>query len=77
MKNIATPGRAIGMLKVKSIYSRVRGPAKMYTADLSIYSRFSARRVRSLVSTTVQEEIGLIRNRDTIMEDEKEEAKEG
>ena len=39
MKNIATPGRTIGMLKVKSIYSLVKGPAKdtlqiyLYTPD--------------------------------------------
>ena len=76
MKNIATSDRAIGMLKVKSIYNRVRGPAKTYTACLFIYSRSPARRVRRLVSTTVQEEIGLIRNKDTIIQDEKEEAKE-
>ena len=73
LTSIATPGLAIGLLKIKSNGKRTINDFKKYEANLSVYNQPPLRRVRRLVRSAQSENISGVRIRDEIKEEVKEE----
>ena len=71
--NTETPDRAIALLKVKSIYNRIKSETKRHIADLSIYSRAPLWRARRPGRNEPSADVDQQKSRDATIEEEKEE----